>query len=263
MPPVTAKSTSLSGSMPGSSARTTSVSPCWYSSTRIMSSTNGACTGIERIHRPDQRIEGRRSLGPRFRVPVLPHEGDRAWMEGEAPAGDLDGMQPDEHPIAQRGPRGEVELFDVMNVSRAGDHLGGSDEHDAPPHLERRLDRINFEGQHPAFADSVELVTLTGAEDNGLPIEDEVHRQDHGVAVDRYPSDPTNARGRQQCEAGIPVEALDGALPIIRASRLVIVTVSRGPDQAKCRWPSTVRTPGRRWVTNDPAGDLPALNRSG
>lgn len=189
---------------------------------------------------------------PRVRVPVLPHDGDRAWVEGEAPAGDLADMQTDEHPIAQRDPRGEVKLFDAVNVSRTGDHLGSSDDHEAPPHLERRLDRINFEGQHPAFADSVELVTFTGAEDDGLPVEDEVHRQDHGVAAGRHPSDPTNARGRQQGEARIPVEALDGALPIIRTSRLVVVTVSRGPDQAKCRW-----------VTNDPAGALPALNRSG
>lgn len=66
-----------------------------------------------------------------------------------------------------------MELFDAVNLCWTGDHLGGSDDQDTPSCLERRLHRIDFEGEHTVLADSVELVTFTGAEDDGLPIDDE------------------------------------------------------------------------------------------
>ncbi len=107
-----------------------------------------------------------------------------------------------------------MELLDAVDLSKTGDYRGGTDDQDTPPRLERQLHRISFERDHPAIVDGVELVTFTAAEDDTLPIDDEVHGQDHGAAVPSRPPDATDTHGCQECKAGISVEVVDGALPI-------------------------------------------------
>ena len=128
-----------------------------------------------------------------------------------------------------------MELPDTVNLSRTGDHLGGADDQDTPPRLKRQLHRISFEADHPALPDGVKFFAFTGAENDGLPIDDEVHGQDHDVAVPPRPSDTANAHCCQQGETRIPVETVDDALlisrhPIVAESTVVLEsTMPTGP----------------------------------